>query len=127
MGQHTPLAEELVFRGGTCLHQVHLPEPLRYSEDLDFVRRTHSEIGPVLDALREVAATVGLRVKGTDVRKYPKVRMQADAEESGVKINIKIEINTDETSSAGGVIKAPFEVANSWFTAFVGKEAWRNL
>ena len=117
--RHPGLAEELVFRGGTCLHQVHLPEPLRYSEDLDFVRRTHSEIGPVLDALREVAATVGLRVRGTDVRTYPKVRLQADAEEGGLKLNIKIEINTYETSPAGGVIKAPFEVANSWFTGAV--------
>jgi len=31
------LAGELVFRGGTCFHQVHLPAPLRYCEDLDFV------------------------------------------------------------------------------------------
>lgn len=43
--QHPRLGEDLVFRGGTCLHQVHLPVPLRYSEDLDFVRRTHTGIG----------------------------------------------------------------------------------
>jgi predicted nucleotidyltransferase component of viral defense system len=43
--EHPLLAEELVFRGGTCLHQVHLLTPRRYSEDLDFVRRTHARIG----------------------------------------------------------------------------------
>jgi predicted nucleotidyltransferase component of viral defense system len=31
------LGDELVFRGGTCLHKVHLPTPRRYSEDLDYV------------------------------------------------------------------------------------------
>ena len=34
------LGDELVFRGGTCLHKLHAPKPLRYSEDLDYVRST---------------------------------------------------------------------------------------
>lgn len=34
------LGEELVFRGGTCLHKLYADKPYRYSEDLDFVRRT---------------------------------------------------------------------------------------
>ena len=56
-----------MFRGGTCLHQLVLDQPLRYSEDIDFVRSTHSGIGPVIDALREVADGVGLHVAGTDI------------------------------------------------------------
>ena len=32
------LAGELAFRGGTCLHKLHLPGPARYSEDLDYTR-----------------------------------------------------------------------------------------
>jgi hypothetical protein len=28
------LGPELVMRGGTCMHKLHLPAPLRYSEDL---------------------------------------------------------------------------------------------
>jgi len=28
------LGKELAFRGGTCLHKLHLPAALRYSEDL---------------------------------------------------------------------------------------------
>ncbi len=41
LANHPVLGEELVFRGGTCLHKVVLPTPLRYSEDLDYVRATH--------------------------------------------------------------------------------------
>ena len=46
------LGEELVFRGGTCLHKLHLAKPLRYSEDLDYVRSTNTPIGPFIDQLR---------------------------------------------------------------------------
>jgi predicted nucleotidyltransferase component of viral defense system len=42
------LGDELVIRGGTCLHKLHLAQPLRYSEDLDYVRRTRSGIGRYL-------------------------------------------------------------------------------
>lgn len=38
------LGGELVFRGGTCLHKLHAPAPLRYSEDLDYVRTTQGGI-----------------------------------------------------------------------------------
>jgi len=31
---HDLLGAELAFRGGTCLNKLHLPRPLRYSEDL---------------------------------------------------------------------------------------------
>ncbi len=34
IAQHELLGEELAFRGGTCLHKLHLPRQLRYSEDL---------------------------------------------------------------------------------------------
>ncbi len=47
IANHPLLGDELVFRGGTCLHKVVLPEPLRYSEDLDYVRATHGPIGPI--------------------------------------------------------------------------------
>ncbi|HUY60838.1 MAG TPA: nucleotidyl transferase AbiEii/AbiGii toxin family protein [Candidatus Dormibacteraeota bacterium] len=33
------LGEELVFRGGTCLHKLHLSPAQRWSEDLGYVRR----------------------------------------------------------------------------------------
>src|SRR5262249_20998724 len=92
--EHPALRDELVFRGGTCLHQVHLPTPLRYSEDLDFVRRTHSGIGPILDALREVAAKVGLEVRGTTISEHPKLTLRGRSEDDpNLPLRIKFEIN----------------------------------
>lgn len=41
------LSQELVFRGGTALHKLHLDHPYRYSEDLDYVRSSASGIGPL--------------------------------------------------------------------------------
>lgn len=114
---HPVLREELVFRGGTCLHQVHLPAPLRYSEDLDFVRRTHTGIGPVFDALRKVAEAIGLEVHGTDIGQHPRLRLRARAEgETDALLRIKLEINTHETSPARGLVRMPFRVETEWFT-----------
>ncbi|MDE2281170.1 MAG: nucleotidyl transferase AbiEii/AbiGii toxin family protein [Actinomycetales bacterium] len=110
------LADELVFRGGTCLHQLHLPRPLRYSEDLDFVRRSNDGIGPVFDALREVAAQIGLDVAATDIREIPKMRLRAAAsDEPATTLRVKIEINTYETSPARELRRLAFDVNNSWF------------
>jgi len=59
IANHPLLGDELIFRGGTCFHKVWLDRPWRYSEDLDYVRRTGGGVGPILDALREVADAVG--------------------------------------------------------------------
>ncbi len=37
------ICESLIFRGGTALHKLFFPEPLRFSEDIDLVQR---EPGP---------------------------------------------------------------------------------
>ena len=68
IAQHDLLADELAFRGGTCLHKLHLPTQLRYSEDLDYVRCTHSAIKPYLLALQELALRVGLAHRATKQR-----------------------------------------------------------
>lgn len=117
LARHPLLGDELVFRGGTCLHQLVLDRPRRYSEDLDFVRRTHSPVGPLLDAIRDVAAQVGLEVVGTNVSAHPKVRLRTGSEtEPGARLRIKIEINTHETSPALPTVRLPFTVSSTWFT-----------
>jgi hypothetical protein len=45
---------ELRFRGGTALHKLHFPVPMRYSEDIDLVRTTSGPVGPILARVREV-------------------------------------------------------------------------
>ena len=117
--EHPLLRDELVFRGGTCLHQVHLAAPRRYSEDLDFVRRTHSGIGTILDALREIAGKIGLEVRGTKISEHPKLTLRATSEDDpNLPLRVKIEINTHETSPARPLIRLPFQVTNPWFTGF---------
>ena len=48
------LHEELRFRGGTALHKLHFPVPMRFSEDIDLVRTTSGPVGPILARIREV-------------------------------------------------------------------------
>jgi predicted nucleotidyltransferase component of viral defense system len=110
------LGPELAFRGGTCLHKLHLGSPLRYSEDLDYVRRTNSGIGPYLDALRRVATDIGLDEHGRDLH-GPMVQARFDAvPTSGTGlIRVKVEINVGETEAFLPRQKIPYSVASPWW------------
>ena len=90
------LSEELVMRGGTAYHKIVLPEPLRYSEDLDYVRIKGGGIGGVLNELTAIGKSLGYRVN-TQIGKYPKVVWRFEYA-SGAPGKIKIEINTYERS-----------------------------
>lgn len=115
IASHPMLGDELVFRGGTCLHKLHLPQSLRYSEDLDYVRATHGPIGPLFDALREVAAVVGMDA-ATDVGQYPKVFLRSTFESGTGRLQVKVEINTYETSPARPHIRLGYEVRSPWWS-----------
>ncbi len=108
------LGNELVFRGGTCLHKLHLPPGLRYSEDLDYVRRSAGGIREMVDALRSIGERLGMRVN-VDVTKFPRVRFRAPFESGTGVMRIKIEINTYERSPARPLIHVPFAVESQWF------------
>jgi predicted nucleotidyltransferase component of viral defense system len=111
------LRDELVFRGGTCLHQLRVARPRRYSEDLDFVRRTESGIGEVFDALRVIAEDVGLTVATRVVGEHPKMTLRAPSEDDGsVQLRVKIEVNIQERLPASPLEAVPFRVLSSWFT-----------
>jgi predicted nucleotidyltransferase component of viral defense system len=87
------LGDELVFRGGTCLHKLHLHPARRCSEDLDYVRRTASGIGKVTKAI-SIGANLGYDVR-TKMSAQPKVYLRYTAE-SGTTRKIKVEVNTQE-------------------------------
>ena len=110
------LGTELALRGGTCLHKLHLSAPLRYSEDLDYVRRTHSGVGPILDALRELAVRIGLDDRGTD-RTGQMAHASFDATPtSGVgRMRVKVEINIAETDPCFPRIAIPLAVESPWW------------
>lgn len=111
------LGPELAFRGGTCLHKLHLPEPLRYSEDLDYVRRTRSGVKSHLQALQDIAERIGLDEIRTKQR-GEMVHARFDAEPtSGVgRIRIKVEINIAETEAFLPRIAIPYEIASPWWS-----------
>ena len=81
------LREALRFRGGTALNKLHFPAPLRYSEDIDFVRTAHGPIGSVLDQLRVVLEPWLGRAQFEQSPVAPKFRFRVEAEDgSGVPI-----------------------------------------
>jgi hypothetical protein len=78
VANHPYLGGELVFRGGTCLHKLHLDTPRRYSEDLDYVRTTVGGIKDLTAALTGLGRDLGFAVD-TRISANPKVYLRADA------------------------------------------------
>ncbi|HWX44740.1 MAG TPA: nucleotidyl transferase AbiEii/AbiGii toxin family protein [Solirubrobacteraceae bacterium] len=122
IAEHPLLSRELAFRGGTCLHKLHLPTARRYSEDLDYVR-TGSEprLGEIFAALRDIAIErVGLRERR---RRFPSedsdvgcIWFDADVTSEAGRIRIKIEINIAETEPFHYYIKRSYAVQSRWWS-----------
>lgn len=108
------LGDELVFRGGTALHKLHLASPLRYSEDLDYVRASAGGIGPLTRALTGLGESLGFAAS-TRISEHPKVYWRTTAT-SGNPIRIKIEVNTHERSPARPTIRLAHTVDSSWWS-----------
>jgi Nucleotidyl transferase AbiEii toxin, Type IV TA system len=111
---HPLLCDDLVFRGGTCFHKLWLDRPWRYSEDLDYVRRSEGGVGDVLDAIRDVARIVGFDDVRTEIGRHPKARLRSTFL-SGQRLQIKVEMNTFERSPAQPTVTRPFTVDSPWF------------
>jgi predicted nucleotidyltransferase component of viral defense system len=115
--QNPFLAEHLAFRGGTALHKLFLPEPLRYSEDLDFVQIRPGAIGPLFDALRsslEPWMGKAQRKQGPGVVSFIH-KVQSESPD-GRMLRIKVEINTREHFVILGHQTKAFTVTSAWFT-----------
>ena len=111
------LGPELVMRGGTCLNKLHLPTPLRYSEDLDYVRCTRGGIKPYTQALAKVAEEVGLTVSSRQ-RSGQMVHVYFDGQPTeGIgRIRIKIEMNIAETEPHRPGKTLAHKVETSWWS-----------
>jgi predicted nucleotidyltransferase component of viral defense system len=111
------LGDELTMRGGTCLHKLHFPLPLRYSEDLDFVRRTRSGIKPYMDAIRKIATNVGLAEHGfNQVGQMVHMIFDTESTDGLRRIRIKIEMNIRETESCFERTSLPYKVSSAWWS-----------
>jgi predicted nucleotidyltransferase component of viral defense system len=91
------LADRLVWRGGTCLHKIHLPVARRYSEDLDYVLVGASgPTGWLVDDLREAIAAAEMTLDNREVTgRSVKVWASTEAA-SGGRVGIKVEVNTSD-------------------------------
>lgn len=107
------LGSELVFRGGTALHKLHLESPYRYSEDLDYGRSTAGGIKELTQTLTAVGTKLGFEVR-TRVSEHPKVYWRAEAT-NGIPLRIKIEVNTHERSPARSLIWHEHRVESPWW------------
>ncbi len=108
------LGNELMFRGGTCLHKLHLRPALRYSEDLDYVRRSGGGIGVLLDAVRAIADRLGMSVT-TNITSFPKLRLRGPFTSGNGTMSVKIEVNTYERSPARELVRVPYTVNSQWY------------
>ena len=111
------LRGELRFRGGTALNKLHFPAPLRYSEDIDFVRTTAGPIRPLLDHLHDVLDPWLGKPRFDQSPIAPKLKYTVEAEDRDLPspIRLKIEINTREREAYDPPIEIPFGVENPWF------------
>jgi len=108
------LSDELIFRGGTALHKLIMPYPIRYSEDLDFVRTSTGGIGDIINILRDIGEKSGYTVK-VRLEKYPKIFWHCEAQTER-KIKIKIEINTFERTPALPLACTVHSIHTDWFS-----------
>lgn len=109
------LCGQLRFRGGTALNKLHFPSPIRYSEDIDLVRTTSGEIGPILDRVRERLKPWLGQANFDQSPIAPKLKFRVQAEDGG-QIRLKIEISTGETEAYDTPKSIAFGVENPWFT-----------
>jgi predicted nucleotidyltransferase component of viral defense system len=62
LASHDELGRCLVWRGGTCLHKLHLIRARRYSEDLDYVLVGRAgPTGWLVDAIRSAVVASPLK------------------------------------------------------------------
>lgn len=111
------LGPELAMRGGTCLHKLHLPAAQRYSEDLDYVRRTHTGIKPFTEALAKIADQVGLALTSRHASgQMVHVYLDGTPTEGLGRLRIKIEMNIVETQAYLPRATVPHTVKTSWWS-----------
>ncbi len=110
------IGHQLAFRGGTALHKLFLPEPERYSEDIDLVQVEPGAIGPLLSAIHgRLDPWLGKpQWKQGAGRATLYYRFMTEIEPA-TPMRLKVEINTREHFTVLGLVRRPFSVNNGWF------------
>ena len=90
------LAERLAFRGGTAIHKLLFPQPLRYSEDIDLVQVRPEPIGKTVDAVRRALSWLGPCRRKSAAHSIHLVFSFTPEAAPATNAKLKIEINTRE-------------------------------
>lgn len=115
--QHEGLATALAFRGGTAIHKLLFPAPLRYSEDIDLIQTSAGPSKSMISGLRSVLDpwlglprwSVGANTTTLDYR-FETTALPAQT------MRLKVETNTREHFALLGYVRRPHRVENPWFT-----------
>jgi len=111
------LRDRIAFRGGTAIHKLLFPKPLRYSEDIDLVQTRAEPIGPVIDEVQRSLSWLG-RGNRTQAQRSTTIVFRFTPEETGDRsLKLKIEINTREHEGRHGLRPYPFAVDSDWHRA----------
>ncbi len=105
------LAEALVLKGGTCLHKLWLPQPWRYSKDLDYARTEDAPLGRTFDALRAAGERVGFDGAKTRVnrgRLLSHVTYRGTYIDGGA-LKVTVDLPTSPPTFAARTEQRPFE------------------
>ncbi len=118
IARHPVAGESLIWRGGTCLHQLHLETPRRYSEDLDYVLRPgQADYAALDDAFEEIAADVGIESGEPEKSKTAYRRwFEVEGAHADQILRIKLEVNTADAEPRLEPLRLTLEVpVGPWF------------
>ena len=108
---HPFLGEHLVWRGGTCLHKLHLKRARRYSEDLDYLLVGEAQYSDVRTGLEEVVAGLGMNPIRAEVSP-PRVNVWGEVEVPvvGASLRVKFEVNCADLSPCFDPMRVSYSV-----------------
>ncbi|MBL7112438.1 MAG: nucleotidyl transferase AbiEii/AbiGii toxin family protein [Bacteroidales bacterium] len=110
------LCEGLAFRGGTALHKLFFPEPIRYSEDIDLVRRRTGPIKETISRLQQQLRFLGpASVSQKEMNTIIRYRFNSEIPPV-VPLRLKIEINCREHQSRFPLAYKEYAVESGWFS-----------
>jgi predicted nucleotidyltransferase component of viral defense system len=109
------LKTRIAFRGGTALHKIILPKPLRYSEDIDLNRLETGAGGKIIDGVRDsLGEMLGQPFKVNSTDRSIKMIYKYDAID-GSQRKLKVEINVRETLPEKDLQEIPYSVESNYF------------
>jgi len=109
------LKSRIAFRGGTALHKIILPKPLRYSEDIDLNRLETGPVKKVIDQVRDsLDQMLGQPKKVRLTDRSVKIIYHYDSIDGSIR-KLKIEINIRETLPEKDLQEISYTVESNYF------------